>query len=88
MARHTLLPDILTAFEGSEPACATDPIDEYRDLAMLARAWERIGSGGVAADDAGILQAWACQAFGRKIRSAGEDVVDMLHDVPPQDNAR
>jgi hypothetical protein len=53
MARHTLLPDILTAFEGSEPACATDPIDEYRDLAMLARAWERIGSGGVTVDEAG-----------------------------------
>lgn len=58
MARHTLLPDILAAFEGSEPACAADPIDEYRDLAMLARAWERIGSGGVTADDAGCtLQA-------------------------------
>jgi hypothetical protein len=57
MARHTLLPDIFTALEGSEPACAADPIDEYRDLAMLARAWERIGSGGVTGDDAGgILQ--------------------------------
>ena len=53
MARHPLLPDIFSAFEGSEPACGAEPIDEYRDLAMLARAWERIGSGDVPVGDAG-----------------------------------
>lgn len=53
MARRTLLPDILTAFEGTEPARRCDPIDEYRDLAMLARAWERIGSGDLTVGDAG-----------------------------------
>lgn len=53
MARHPLLPDILTALEGSEPACRADPIDDYRDLAMLARAWERIGSGEVTVGDVG-----------------------------------
>lgn len=51
MARHPLLPDILTAFEGSEPAGRADPVDEYRDLVMLARAWERIGSGDVTAGE-------------------------------------
>lgn len=53
MARLPLLPDIFTALEGSEPAYRADPIDEYRDLAMLARAWERIGAGDVTAADVG-----------------------------------
>lgn len=53
MARHPLFRDIFTALEGSGPACPADPIDEYRDLAMLARAWERIGSGDATAEDAG-----------------------------------
>ena len=53
MARRTLFRDIFTALEGSGPAYPTDPIDEYRDLAMLARAWERIGSGDAAAEAAG-----------------------------------
>ena len=57
MARHTALGDIFTAFEGAGPDDPSDPIDEYRDLAMLPRAWERIGSGDVTDDDpAGILQ--------------------------------
>lgn len=53
MARRTLLWDIFTALEGSGPAHPTDPIDEYRDLAMLARAWERIGSDHATEEDAG-----------------------------------
>lgn len=64
MARHPLLPDIFTGFEGGEPACRTDPIDEYRDLAMLASAWERIGSAAVAVDDEG---------GNRQLGSAGSD---------------
>ena len=53
MARQTLLRDILTALEGAAPAYSADPIDEYRDLAMLARAWESIGSADVTVDDVG-----------------------------------
>jgi len=51
MARHTLLPEIFAPFEGIEPECRAEPIDEYRDLAMLARAWERIGSGDLTVGD-------------------------------------
>ena len=58
MAKRTVLGDILTAFEAAGPVYSADPIDEYRDLAMLARAWECIGSADVTADDAaGVLQA-------------------------------
>ena len=41
MLRDRLLPDVFRAFESAEPAYGADPIDEYRDLAMLAHAWER-----------------------------------------------
>ena len=51
MARHPPLPDIFTAFEGAGPAYPAEPLDEYRDLAMLARTWERIGSGDLTVDD-------------------------------------
>ena len=35
------LSDIFSALEGAEPAHSAEDIDEYRELAMLARAWER-----------------------------------------------
>lgn len=41
MLRDRLLPDVFRAFESAEQAYGADPIDEYRDLAMLAHAWER-----------------------------------------------
>lgn len=41
MLRDRPLPDVFRAFESAEPAYGADPIDEYRDLAMLAHAWER-----------------------------------------------
>ena len=60
MARHPPLRDIFTAFEGAGPAYPGEPLDEYRDLAMLARTWERIGSGDLTVDDmAGRPQAGA-----------------------------
>ena len=60
MARHTRLRDIFTAFEATGPAYPAEPVDEYRDLAMLAHAWERIGSGEVTVDDVtGSLQVGA-----------------------------
>jgi hypothetical protein len=40
VVRHRLLPEIFSALESAEPAYRADPIDEYRDLAMLAHAWE------------------------------------------------
>lgn len=40
MVRHRPLPGIFSAHEGVEPAYRAEPIDEYRDLAMLADAWE------------------------------------------------
>jgi hypothetical protein len=39
--RRRQLRDIFSALESAEPAYRADPIDEYRDLAMLAHAWER-----------------------------------------------
>jgi hypothetical protein len=41
VVRHRLLRDIFSAFESAEPAYRADTIDEYRELAMLAHAWER-----------------------------------------------
>lgn len=41
MVSDRLLRDIFGAVESAEPAYRADPIDEYRDLAMLAHAWER-----------------------------------------------
>jgi len=38
--RPGLLRDIFSACESAESADRADSIDEYRDLAMLARAWE------------------------------------------------
>jgi hypothetical protein len=38
---HGLLPGASSAVESVEPACRADSVDEYRDLAMLADAWER-----------------------------------------------
>lgn len=41
LARHRLWGDFLGAFDSAEPAGRGDTIDEYRELAMLAHAWER-----------------------------------------------
>ena len=41
MVRHRLLRDVFSAFESAEPVYRADAIDEYRELAMLAHAWER-----------------------------------------------
>lgn len=41
MAGDRLLGDFFTAIHGAEPASCGDAIDEYRELAMLAHAWER-----------------------------------------------
>lgn len=40
VVRKRPLPDIFGAFEIAEPASRAEPIDEYRDLVMLAHAWE------------------------------------------------
>jgi hypothetical protein len=40
VVRHTRLRDIFSTFECAEPAYRADGIDEYRELAMLAGAWE------------------------------------------------
>ena len=40
MVRHRLLRDVFSAFESAEPVYRADAIDEYRELAMLAQAWE------------------------------------------------
>lgn len=40
MVRHTLLRGMLSAFDSTEPAYRAETIDEYRELAMLAQAWE------------------------------------------------
>lgn len=42
MVRHSHLRDTFSAFESTGPAHRADPIDEYRDLAMLANAFERV----------------------------------------------
>jgi hypothetical protein len=53
--RNKLLRDFLSAFEGAAPAHRADTIDEYRELVILAQAWER-----------GSLEAGlATQALGR-----------------------
>ena len=41
MVRQRPLPDIFSAFDSAEPAYRAEPIDEYRELEMLAHAWER-----------------------------------------------
>lgn len=41
MVRDRLLRDIFGAFEGAGQAGRADAFDEYRDLVMLANAWER-----------------------------------------------
>lgn len=41
MVRHRLLRDFFGALEGAAPVCRADTMDEYRELAMLAHAWER-----------------------------------------------
>ena len=41
MVRHWPLAHSFGAFEDAEPASRADAIDEYRELAMLADAWER-----------------------------------------------
>lgn len=33
--------DIFSVLASAEPAYRAEPIDEYRDLVMLAQAWER-----------------------------------------------
>ena len=40
VVRRMPLRDTFSTVEGAQPACRAEPIDEYRDLAMLARAWE------------------------------------------------
>lgn len=40
MVRHRLLRELFNVFEGAAPVCRADTIDEYRELAMLAHAWE------------------------------------------------
>lgn len=35
-----LLGDLFSASESADPTYGADPIDEYRELAMLAHAWE------------------------------------------------
>lgn len=41
MVRIRLLRDIGNIFDGAGPAQSAEPIDEYRELAILAHAWER-----------------------------------------------
>jgi len=41
VVRQRLLRDFFSAFENAAPALRADPIDEYRELTLLARAWER-----------------------------------------------
>lgn len=41
MVRNRLLGRIFSAFESAGAAPGAEPIDEYRELAILAHAWER-----------------------------------------------
>lgn len=41
VVRNKPIPGIFSTSESAEPAYRADPIDEYRDLVMLAHAWER-----------------------------------------------
>lgn len=41
MLRLSFLRDIFSAFERAGPAYRAETIDEYRELAILAHAWER-----------------------------------------------
>jgi hypothetical protein len=48
---HWLDRDIFSVFQGGEPVYRAIPTDEYRELAMLAHAWELRALGpGVAAE--------------------------------------
>lgn len=40
VVRNKPLPDIFGTLESAEPADRAEPFDEYRDLVMLAHAWE------------------------------------------------
>jgi hypothetical protein len=40
LVRNRPLSDIFSTLESAEPAHRAEPIDEYRDLVMLAHAWE------------------------------------------------
>jgi hypothetical protein len=53
------LSDIFSALESAEPAYRADGIDEYRELAMLAHAWEHgsLRSGAVDGVPGGIEDA-------------------------------
>lgn len=59
MVTHWLARDVCGGFESADPKLRADPVDEYRELAMLAGAWEHgalkpAGAGGASgrADDA------------------------------------
>jgi ubiquinone/menaquinone biosynthesis C-methylase UbiE len=41
VVRQRLLRDFFSAFENAEPTLRADAIDEYRELTLLAHAWER-----------------------------------------------
>ena len=41
MVRHRPLRDIFSAFDSADPAGRAETMDEYRELEMLAHAWER-----------------------------------------------
>lgn len=41
MGRYRLLPDTFSASDGADPAYDAETVDEYRELSMLANAWER-----------------------------------------------
>jgi hypothetical protein len=40
VVRNRPLPDTFSTLASAEPAYGVDAIDEYRDLVMLAHAWE------------------------------------------------
>ena len=40
MVRHGLLRDLFSAYESAASGYGADAIDEYRELTMLAHAWE------------------------------------------------
>lgn len=52
VVRHRPVPDIFGTLDIAEPACRAEPIDEYRDLVMLADAWEHRSLEAVGADEA------------------------------------
>ena len=66
MARQRLLRDTFSALETAEPEYRAEAIDEYRELEMLAHAWEH-GSveSGVSATAAGRPEEGEEKASGR-----------------------